>query len=184
MDNSVDVRIGETRTTIDGTAIQSAEPVAWFQAILGPPSRIVPAGPPAPAGHRNNHFHFYDDLGMTLNEHHFTYQVQEVEIVLDTADAIHPTTRPFAGRLEIGGTRIDAGSSEEILKSSNIRFIALHKGTWFAKVKSATDSGREITVFVNTSGRKLPSGRRSKIRRVVTLALCLEHDPWDARFRP
>ncbi len=184
MDTSCDVRIGETRTTIDGTPILTAEPVAWFHAIPGSPSRIVPAGPPAPAGHRNNHIHLYDDKGMTLNEHHYSYQIQEVDIVLDTADAIHPTSRPFSGRLEIGGTQLVAGASEDILKSSNIKFSALHKGTWFAKVKSAPDSGREITVFVNTAGLKLPSGRRSEIRRVVTVAICLEHDPWDARYRP
>lgn len=184
MNASFDVRIGETRTTIDGTPILTAEPVAWFHAILGSPSRVVPAGPTAPAGHRNNHIHIYDDLGMTLNEHHYTYQIQEVDIVLDTTDAIHSTPRPFAGRLEIGGAQIVAGAFEDILKSSDIRFSALHQGKWFAKVKSAPGSGREIPVFVHTAGRKLPSGRRSKIRLVVTVAICLEHDPWDARFRP
>ncbi len=44
--------------------------------MLGQPQRVAPAGPPAPVGHRNNHVHFYDHLGITLSEHHYTYQIQ------------------------------------------------------------------------------------------------------------
>jgi hypothetical protein len=31
--------------------------------LLGPPTRVIVPGPPAPYGHRNNQVHVYDSLG-------------------------------------------------------------------------------------------------------------------------
>jgi hypothetical protein len=178
------VCVAATGITITGTPIHTAWPVANFHRIFGEPSRIVVAGPPAPFGHRNNQIHFYDDLGITLNEHHYTYQIQAITFVLDTADAIHPTIRPFSGTLDIGGTRLVAGASEAELMNSQIQFTSQLRGTWFAKVSSALVNGREVTIAVDSAGHRLQSGRRSKLRRIVSVTLCLEHDPWDVRYRP
>ncbi|MHB8900793.1 MAG: DUF7738 domain-containing protein [Thermoguttaceae bacterium] len=70
---SCDVQITATGTMINGTPIHGAEPIAWFHALLGEPTRIIPAGPPAPVDHRDNHIHYYDRFGITLNEHHYTW---------------------------------------------------------------------------------------------------------------
>jgi len=180
--NACHIQIGLTNTTLNGCPIAAAQPVAWFHALLGEPDRIISAGSPAPVGHRNPQIHYYDHLGITLNEHHFTYLVQSVTVVLDTAGAIHPTLRPFSGLLEVGGVVLKSGCVDRVLRDSALPFHSQLKGTWFALARSSTD--QEITVAIDTAGRKLASGRRSKVRRVLTVALCLAHDPWETRFRP
>lgn len=182
--DSCDLRISETRVTLNGTPIHVAAPVATFHSLLGEPTRVIPAGPPAPFGHRNNHIHFYDHLGLTLNEHHDTYQIQAVTAVLNTVDAIHPTTQPFSGTLQIGGVNLAAGDAESDLEGTTIRFLSYLPGEWAADVLSAPTEGHRIHVSIATKGRKLPSGRRSRRREILSVSLSLEHDPWDTTHRP
>jgi hypothetical protein len=181
---SCNVRVAAIGATINGTPIHAAEPIANYHVLLGEPSRIAGAGPPAPFGHRNNQIHFYDNLGITLNEHHYTYQIQAITFVLDTVDAIHPTIRPFSGTLDVGGAQLAPGVSEAELANSQIQFTSQLRGTWFANVSSAPIDGREIRIAVDSAGHRLKSGRRSQVRRIVTITLCLKHDPWDVRYRP
>lgn len=184
MDATCDVRIRETGTTINGVQLNAAEPVAWYHALLGRPSRIVAAGAPAPCGHRNSYVHYYDELGITLLEHHFTYQIEGVTIVLDTDDAIFPTIRTYSGVLELGATKIIAGDFEDVLQNSKIQFTSTLRGIWFAHLSSTPVNGQGIQIAISSMGQKLTSGRRSRKRRIQTLSICLEHDPWDTQFRP
>lgn len=145
---------------------------------------IAPAGPPAPVGDRNNHIQYYDHLDITLNEHHYTFQVQAITVVLNTIDAIHPTTSPFSGTLRIGGVNVAAGDTESDLEGMAIQFLSHLPGNWSADVQSAPMDGHRIHVSIDTKGRRLPSGRRSRIREILSVSLSLEHDPWDTTHRP
>ena len=175
--------IAPNGVTIDGSALHRAGPVAAFHSLFGQPSHVVPVGPPSPAGHRNNRVHYYDDLGITLNEHHYTFQIQEISAVLST-EAIHATTSPFAGVLEIGGVRIAAGAFESDLKGTTLRFVSYLPGVWAADVLSAPTDGCVINVSFESQGGKLPSGGRTKKRAILRVSLSLEHDPWDTTYRP
>ena len=182
--DSCNVIITLTSFTINGLAIHKAGTVSDFHALLGQPTRIVPAGTSAPVGHRNNHIHFYDHLGLRLNEHHFTYQIQEVTGIFDIENAIHPTTHPFPARFGVGGLQIETGTQERSLEQSSLSFFSYLKGSWSAEIQSGPVNGHRISVCVSTQGRKLPSGKRSKVREILSVSVCLEHDPWDSSCRP
>ena len=66
---------------LNGELLVEARPPSLFHNLLGPPSRIFAAGPPAPYGHRNSQIHVYDSLGIFLNEHHYTYAIEAVSFV-------------------------------------------------------------------------------------------------------
>lgn len=178
---SCEICIRPSRVELNGQPLGAAEPVAAFHHLLGPPDRIVPAGSPAPVGHRNNHVHYYDRLGITLSEHHYTYQIQTVRAVLST-EAVHPTRDLFSGRLHLGGIDLSPGDPERVLAGSSLRFVSQLRGTWFADVLA--ESGRPVSVAVRTQGPKLQSRRRSKKRVILEVWLSLDHDPWDATHRP
>jgi hypothetical protein len=182
--SACDVCITITGVTMNRRALHVAQPVATFHSLLGEPTRILPAGPPAPFSHRNNHIHYYDHLGVTLNEHHYTYQIQCVRFILNTADAIHPTSEPFSGNLLLGGVRLRAGDAESELKGTTIPLSSRLAGVWSGDVLSGPAHGHRINITIDTMGRKLPSGKRSKKRLITTVSLSLEHDPWDMTHRP
>jgi hypothetical protein len=85
---------------LNGSAIASAGPAAFFYEILGTPSRFTTGGTPAPAGHRNNQIHIYDALGVTLNEHHYTYQVTAITFVFATDESPFPPAQHEDAREE------------------------------------------------------------------------------------
>ncbi|WP_425396551.1 hypothetical protein [Aeoliella sp.] len=177
------VLIEATGATINGMPIQAADSVARFHSLFGTPTRIDPAGPPAPAGHRNNYIHFYDHLGVYLNEHHFTYQIQEVGFVLDIDEAAHPTERPFTGQLHVGGITLSPSATEDTLAESSLSFTSKLRGSWSTEIQSGLP-GISIYVSIDSNGRRLPSGRRSKVRQLLSVSLGLHHDPWDTTHRP
>ncbi len=182
--DSCDLCVTATSVTIGQTPIHAAGPVGTFHSLLGEPTRIIPAGPPAPFGHRNNHIHFYDHLGLRLNEHHYTHQIQAVTAVLNTVDSIHPTRLPFSGTLQVGGVNIGEGEVETKLAESAIPFVSRLPGIWAADVTSAPTEGHRIHISVDTKGRMLPSGRRSRKREILSVELSLHHDPWDTSHKP
>ena len=75
------IRVDSAGALINGELVNAAKPVDFFHQLMGLPSRVLAAGAPAPAGHRNNQIHCYDDLGITLNEHHYTYQIHSILIL-------------------------------------------------------------------------------------------------------
>ena len=178
---SCEICIRPPRVELNGQPLGTAEPVAAFHALLGPPDRIVPAGSPAPVGHRNNHIHFYDRLGITLSEHHYTYQIQGMTAVL-SLEATHPTRELFTGRLHLGGVELSPGALERDLGSSSLTFTSWLSGRWFAHVSA--ESGRRVSIAVRTQGPRLKSGRRSKKRVILDISLGFDHDPWDGTYRP
>lgn len=163
--------------------LNAAGPPAMFHAIFGIPSRIEErAKADAPAGNRNNQTHYYDQLGITLNEHHYTHQIQEINLVFDPAHSHHPTKTAFQGILSMAGVSLHPGSLERALADSSITFTKRLPGIWFAT--SGTTSDSSISIAVMTYGPKLPSGRRSKSRVIAGVSFCLKHDPWDTSYRP
>ena len=113
-EDQLEICIEQHSVSANGAKIQAADTVPSFHTLFGQPSRIVPAGPPAPYGHRNNHIHYYDAKGLTLNEHHYTYQIHEINIILDPERAILPTSDPFSDELTIEGVRITPGDTASL----------------------------------------------------------------------
>lgn len=179
-----DVAIHDGSASINGTPLGSSGPASQFHAIFGIPDRIVDASStPAPLDHRNNQFHYFDAQGVTLNEHHYTHQIQAINFVLDTNLSHHPTKHAFRGAINVGSLQIVIGTLERRLSVSDLTFTAQLPGTWFAKVRSSVD-GQTITVAVSTKGPKMASGKRSKTRVITSVSLCLAHDPWDTTYIP
>ncbi len=180
----IDVTVHLSGASINGKPIGTSGPASQFHALLGIPDRIIDASEvPAPPGHRNNQFHYYDSLGVTLNEHHYTHQIEAINFVFDTGLSYHPTKQAFRGEMSLGGLRIAVGTLEQQLADSDLEFTAELPGTWFTTIASSIDN-QTITIAVCTQGRKLKSGRRSKTKSITSISLCLPHDPWDTKHIP
>lgn len=176
------VRITHDEVLINDAILPAAAPPSHFYEIFGTPDRVLDKFlTPAPHGHRNNQRHYYDDLGITLNEHHYTHQIQAINFVLDTEMAHHPTKNPFRGSLQVAGATLNVGAAERALAASSLKFTSQLSGTWFAMV--ADTSSTPITIAVTTMGPKLPSGRCSRAKLITNVELCLTHDPWDTTYR-
>ena len=181
---TVNVSIDRGGASINGVPIGTSGPASQFHAVFGIPDRIIDASPtPAPVGHRNNQFHYYDAQGVTLNEHHYTHQIQAINFVFDTALSDHPTEYAFHGEMNVGGLQIVIGTLERDLSDADLSFAAQLPGTWFTTIPSSFE-GQIITVAVSTQGAKLKSGRRSKTKVITSVSLCLPHDPWDTAYIP
>ncbi|MEP3480220.1 MAG: hypothetical protein ABJZ55_13295 [Fuerstiella sp.] len=150
-----------------GLSIPHALPASAFHDLLGAPNRIIAAGQPAPVGHRNNHIHIYDDLGIYINEHHYTYLLSSVTFVLDLARSSFPPLNPFCGRLEIGDLQIAQPFPENDIVQTGLPFHAKLKGSW-------TLDG-DSTHWI---------GLNSKRNLVHTVSVCVPHDPHDDSHRP
>lgn len=150
---------------INGVAFVRPVLVDEFAKVLGEPSRVIGAGGPPPAGHRNNQIHLYDSLGLFLNEHHLTCLIQGVNVVFAPAQVPFPTQQVFQGELLIGGQLLTAESTlHDFLKSSTIPFQPHLGYCWFA-------DGESISISLMTYAEKLRSGRRSKVRQLSYVAL-------------
>ncbi len=178
------VLIHRDGASINGMSLGTSGPPSQFHAVLGTPDRIIDGSPTlAPVGHRNNQFHYYDTQGVTLNEHHYTHQIQAINFVFDTGLSDHPTRHAFQGRMTVGDLQIAIGTLERQLSKANLRFTAQIPGTWFTTIPSSLD-GQTIAVAIATQGLKLKSGRRSKTKVIASVSLCFPHDPWDTAHIP
>ena len=148
-------------------SIPRALPASSFHDTLGAPDRIISRGQPAPVGHRNNHIHIYDSLGIYINEHHYTYLLSSVTFVLDPAHSSFPTLNPFCGSLEIGDLRITQPFHENDIAQTSLPFHAKLRGSW-------TLDG-DATHWI---------GFNSKRNVVHTVSVCVPHDPHDDTHRP
>jgi hypothetical protein len=166
-----------TRFVLNGVEIGDQRPVGDFHAVLGTPSRIVAAVPPAPPGHRNNQIHFYDEDGLYLIEHHYTFTIGEICFVLWRDEAVHKPTGELAGALNVGGVAVHAGIAERELLASAIPFEARVAGLWSWK-------GAPLYVGFQSRGRKDRSGRRASKRYAIAVSICFEGDPFETRHRP
>jgi hypothetical protein len=173
----VSASVNTDRFVLNGVELTGQRPVRDFHAILGEPTRIVAAGRPAPAGHRNNQLHFYDDDGLYLIEHHYTYTIRSVSFVLWRDEAIHKPTRELSGEFLVGGVPVNAGIAERELIASSIPFEGRVRGDWSWRAGG-------LYVGFRSRGRKCPSGRRASTRYVIAVSVCLEGDPFETRYRP
>ena len=108
--------------------LNGAGPPSVFYSIFGVPDRIVDSSAaPVPIGHRNNQFHYYDQCGITLNEHHYTYQIEAINLVFDTGMADHPTLVPFTGTLSLAGLLLTAGLPERAFQGT-VAWHVVHDG--------------------------------------------------------
>ena len=174
--------IATTRVLLDGERFPDAGPPAAWHARLGPPNRIEVAGPPAPSGHRNNRVHVYDRLGVTLTEHHWTYQISSLRAVFDLTEEPFPPVAPYSGRLSLGGTEVTGETTERDLASVSIPFRQYLCGEWSGSVRDL--SGRMIDVHLGTAALRTATGRSSRIRTVAAVEISVHADPWDSTHRP
>jgi hypothetical protein len=149
--------------TINGQVFDKKLPLERYQDVLGPPSRTIDAGPPAPVGHRNNQAHVFDSEGLYLTEHHASRLIESVNFVLDPADSPFPIEGAFGGNLKVDGQLIRAGMPERDLVPAHLtrdlpgEYSAKHKNCW-------------IGIFAQ--GRRDSHGRRKKTRYVVRVSVC------------
>lgn len=160
---------------LNGVTIVEAIAPATIHDLLGNPSRIVAAGPPAPYGHRNNHIHVYDSLGIYFNEHHHTRLLEGMSFVYwpeEEGFAFTPAAA-FSGSLQVADYEIPVQVSErELFARCDLPIERVLGGHW------AVDG----TIFIDfeTKGAKLKSGRRSAARRLVRVSIGWAHDPHGA----
>lgn len=161
---------------LNGQSFVSGGPPSAFHNLLGLPSRIIAAGPPAPHGHRNNQIHLYDSLGIFLNEHHYTYAIQSISFVLWPEESYFDVRSPFNGHLALGSLDVVGGLEERHLPESGLPLRHSLGGIWNAK--------GQVSISVEARCQKRETGRRSKVRSIATISVDLQHDPWSKEFRP
>jgi hypothetical protein len=170
---SIVVYTGRPRVDVNGFSIEAACTVHELYAVLGKPTRIDTGETPAPYGHRNNELHVYDGLGVRLNEHHYTRLVQEICCSFETQEPLFrfTPTEAFRGLLSFDGQAMPLGGPERtFLRASPYRFSEVLACHW------AFAFGR-FGIDLCTRGDKLPSGLRSKSRRIVEVSVSFPHDP-------
>jgi hypothetical protein len=144
-----------------------AHPASDFRAVLGEPTRVIAAGPPAPVGHRNNQIHIYDSLGIYFNEHHYTYLLSAVTFLLDPDSSSFQLTTPFSGSLLLGDLSISTPFPERDLASSGLPFVQRLSGSW------ALNDDTPIRISLDS------------VRKIVnSVSICLPRDPHDKSYRP
>jgi hypothetical protein len=138
--------------------------VNHYEAVLGPPSRIIEAGQqPAPAGHRNNQVHVFDEAGIYLTEHHATGLIESVNFVFDPSESPFPIEHGFSGDLTVFGFPIQADTTENDVLVGPFRKDL--PGEYSV-------AGEQCWVSVSLIGRRTSSGKRSKPRYVVRVSAC------------
>jgi hypothetical protein len=160
--------------SVNGFCARAAPTVLEMYTVLGKPSRIDAGETPAPVGHRNNQIHVFDELGVTFNEHHYTRLVQEIACWFNTKDPEYRFTpkNDFGGQLICDGVVLPlSGEVRKFLSAAPWVFEGGFGGAWQYRFGG-------LSVFVSSRGPKLPSGRRSKIREIVSVSFSFSHDCW------
>ncbi len=158
---------------IAGKIVTTAPTISELHALLGPPSRIAEPAVKAPVGHRNNCWHVYDSAGIFFYEHHYTRRISGCGIVYQPDDALarNAPRQSFSGSLRLGACDVLPQTSlADLLRGCGIAF----KRTLIGFRASRDD----FSVILSCNGVKLPSGRRSKTLRLVSVELSWPHDPW------
>jgi hypothetical protein len=93
----IEVRHQPSVVIVNGCSIDTAPPVGRLLRVIGTPTRVDTGLTQAPLGHRNQHIHVFDSLGLHVIEHHHTRRPQAVVIVRST-DAVGPEAAVIHGR--------------------------------------------------------------------------------------
>jgi hypothetical protein len=153
-------------------SITDAITPAAIHQVLGVPSCIHAAGPPAPYGHQNNQIHVYDTLGMYFNEHHYTCSLTGVSFVFWPEAEGYPFTpaQAFWGKLLLGDYEIpEAVPEKQLVAGCGLPFREMLPGIWYLP--------GTIPISLDTKGAKLKSGRRSSAKRLVSVSVGWPHGP-------
>lgn len=148
---------------INGQVFDGKLPLERYQDILGLPSRIIDAGPPAPYGHRNNQVHVFDSEGIYLTEHHASRLIESVNFIFDPAESPFPIEGAFRGNLEVDGRMIRAGMLEGEVESAHLTRDL--PGEYSLKLKNCW-------IGVSAQGRRDSQGKRRRPRYVVRVSVC------------
>ena len=171
---AIEVSTVNQRVLINGWVVTTAPVVSELHDALGAPGRVEAGHTSAPLKHRNQHVHVYDALGLDFIEHHYTRRIMQVRCWLDvTEPQFHFTPAcAFGGRLNIDGVTIPPHPTEiEFLATRPPAMRHFIAGLWASRVGG-------IHLGINARGRRLPSGRRSKTRRVEDVSIGWPHDNW------
>jgi hypothetical protein len=163
--------------TVNSFFIQKAPALEEVYKVLGKPNRIDIGQTPAPYGHRNNHIHVYDELGLKINEHLFTGRIQEICCSFETEEPLYRFTpiTPFKGSLTFDSQSMPLGGVvNSFLQVSPLPFEAQFGDAYFLKFA-------EFSIYLISRGDKLRSGRRSKSKKRVEMSISLPHDDWEGR---
>jgi hypothetical protein len=137
---------------LDDTVVPEPTTPEWFAAFFGVSPRIAEPDTPAPAGHRNNRVHFFDDLGLGVWEWHATGLVVAVSVLL-----AHPRKplpfQPrglFPGTLMANGGPITAETTPDTVPTGEWRFV------WEPILATATADadGHALTLVMERVGRR------------------------------
>jgi hypothetical protein len=148
---------------INGQVFDKKLPLERYEDVLGPPTRTIDAGPPAPVGHRNNRVHVFDSEGIYLTEHHASRLIESVNFVFDPAESPFPIERAFGGSLKVDGHLIRAGMPERDLDLARLtrdlpgEYSVKHENCW---------------IGISAQGRRDSHGKRRKPRYVVRVSVC------------
>lgn len=116
---------------LDNVPFDCGKPLKAYEEVLGPPSRSD-GGPPAPYGHRNNVLHYYDELGILLREHHASYLIQGIDLLLEPSQWHFPTTRRFTGKLLVCDVEVHPGMRfRDFARESRVPFQPHLGHAWF-----------------------------------------------------
>lgn len=108
---------------LNGLGFTRGERLEVYERVVGSPTRSVMPGPPPPFGHRNNVIHFYDHLGLLLREHHATFLIDGIDVLLEPSRCYFATTSPYSGTLRVCGVDIKAGMTfSDFAKQSRFKF--------------------------------------------------------------
>jgi hypothetical protein len=163
---SVTAEVSLDGLLLNGRLFQSPALPSEYSAALESAARVVEPAPSAPFGHRNNHIHLFDGLGLYLIEHHATRLVDSVVFVLWLEESAFKPAREYSGELTIGGVRFFPGMTPRDYSSSAIAFEGPALGLFW---KAHLDG---IWIGLSARGMRQPSGRRGKRLRFADVSIC------------
>ena len=137
-----------------------------FSRVLGPPSESY--GASGSVYTRDNQLHMYHSEGLYLVEHHATYLITYVGIVLEPEHAHFETKIPFSGSMNIAGVNIVRGMRDiDFVEQANTSFERHLGCVWFAK--------GPIIIDIVTYPLRTRSGAKSRKRAISQVCLTFDY---------
>jgi hypothetical protein len=171
---TIDVNFRAPSVTLNRFVITTAPTVQELHELLGNPDRIDAGETPAPVGHRNNQIHIYDQLGLTVIEHHYTQRIESMCCWFETEEPRFRFTpsRSFSDTLVIDDVVMPLGGDvSTFATTSPVKYENGFGGLW--RTGSAG-----FGIHLQTRGKRLRSGRRSRIQHVIEVSITWPHDKW------
>lgn len=144
---------------IDDKSFDQPVTLAAFEEVLGHPERTWNGTTPAPVGHRNNQFHYYDSLGLYLSEHHMTTFILSLDVVFESVACPHPPLKTFHSELLIGNSAVYQGMlASDFVSNCPIPFRP-HFEHWHA-------DGEVLSVDIRVLRPTTASGHRTRSKHL------------------